>query len=47
LAPSQNETNVFVVEDAMVLRVRAVDIGEDASSTAIEATNADQAISTL
>lgn len=45
--PSQNRTNVLVVEDEMVLRMRAVDIVEDAGFTAIEATNADQAISVL
>ena len=45
--PSQNKTNVLVVEDEMVLRMRAVDIVEDAGFTAIEATNADQAISVL
>ena len=45
--PSQDKTNVLVVEDEMVLRMRAVDIVEDAGFTAIEATNADQAISVL
>jgi two-component sensor histidine kinase/ActR/RegA family two-component response regulator len=40
-------TNVLVVEDEMVLRMRAVDIVEDAGFTAVEATNADQAISVL
>jgi two-component sensor histidine kinase/CheY-like chemotaxis protein len=45
--PSQNKTNVLVVEDEMLLRMRAVDIVEDAGFTAIEATNADQAISVL
>jgi two-component sensor histidine kinase/CheY-like chemotaxis protein len=38
---------VLVVEDEMVLRMRAVDIVEDAGFTAVEATNADQAISVL
>ncbi|WPO43627.1 sensor histidine kinase [Tardiphaga sp. 42S5] len=45
--PTQDRTNVLVVEDEMVLRMRAVDIVEDAGFTAIEATNADQAISVL
>jgi two-component sensor histidine kinase/CheY-like chemotaxis protein len=40
-------TNVLVVEDEMVLRMRAVDIVEDAGFTAVEATNADQAIKML
>lgn len=40
-------TNVLVVEDEMVLRMRAVDIVEDAGFTAVEATNADQAIKVL
>jgi two-component sensor histidine kinase/FixJ family two-component response regulator len=42
-----NKTNVLVVEDEMVLRMRAVDIVEDAGFAAVEATNADQAISVL
>jgi len=36
-----------VVEDEMVLRMRAVDIVEDAGFTAVEAVNADEAISIL
>jgi len=44
---SKGKTNVLVVEDEMVLRMRAVDIVEDAGFTAVEATNADQAISVL
>jgi two-component sensor histidine kinase/CheY-like chemotaxis protein len=40
-------TNVLVVEDEMVLRMRAVDIVEDAGFTAVEAVNADEAISIL
>ena len=40
-------TNVLVVEDEMVLRMRAVDIVEEAGFTAVEATNADQALSIL
>ena len=38
---------VLVVEDEMVLRMRAVDIVEDAGFTAVEAVNADEAISIL
>ena len=45
-APSP-ETLVLVVEDEMVLRMRAVDIVEDAGFTAVEAANADQAIAIL
>jgi two-component sensor histidine kinase/CheY-like chemotaxis protein len=40
-------TNVLVVEDEMVLRMRAVDIVEDAGFCPVEATNADEAISIL
>ena len=39
--------NVLVVEDEMVLRMRAVDIVEDAGFTPVEAVNADQAIAIL
>jgi two-component sensor histidine kinase/DNA-binding response OmpR family regulator len=39
--------NVLVVEDEMVLRLRAVDIVEDAGFTAVEAVNADQALAIL
>ncbi|MCK1387951.1 HWE histidine kinase domain-containing protein [Bradyrhizobium sp. 21] len=39
--------NVLVVEDEMVLRMRAVDIVEDAGFAAVEAVNADEAISIL
>jgi two-component sensor histidine kinase/FixJ family two-component response regulator len=39
--------NVLVVEDEMVLRMRAVDIVEDAGFKAVEAVNADEAISIL
>ena len=35
---------VLVVEDEMVLRMRAVDIVEDAGFTPVEAVNADEAI---
>ena len=37
-------TTVLVVEDEMVLRMRAVDIVEDAGFVAVEAVNADQAL---
>jgi two-component sensor histidine kinase len=47
LDPSKSPTNVLVVEDEMVLRMRAVDIVEDAGFTAVEAVNADQALSIL
>src|SRR5882757_4663189 len=40
-------TNVLVVEDELVLRMRAVDIVEDAGFIAIEAVNADEALSIL
>ena len=40
-------TNVLVVEDEMVLRMRAVDIVEDAGFIAVEAVNADEALSIL
>src|SRR5437764_14960503 len=39
--------NVLVVEDEMVLRMRAVDIVEDAGFNAVEAVSADQALSIL
>jgi two-component sensor histidine kinase/ActR/RegA family two-component response regulator len=39
--------NVLVVEDEMVLRMRAVDIVEDAGFAAVEAVNADQALAIL
>jgi CheY-like chemotaxis protein len=42
-----SSTNVLVVEDEMVLRMRAVDIVEDAGFTAVEAVDADQALSIL
>jgi two-component sensor histidine kinase/CheY-like chemotaxis protein len=45
--PAGSSTNVLVVEDEMVLRMRAVDIVEDAGFTAVEAVNADQALSIL
>jgi CheY-like chemotaxis protein len=40
-------TNVLVVEDEIVLRMRAVDIVEDAGFTAVEAVNADEALAIL
>ena len=43
----RRSTNVLVVEDELVLRMRAVDIVEDAGFTAIEAVNADNALSIL
>src|SRR4051794_40491786 len=39
--------NVLVVEDEMVLRMRALDIVKDAGFNAVEAVNADQAMSIL
>jgi len=39
--------NVLVVEDEMVLRMRAVDIVQDAGFTPVEAVNADEALSIL
>src|SRR5213082_666213 len=39
--------NVLIVEDEMVLRMRAVDIVEDAGFHPVEAINADEAISIL
>jgi two-component sensor histidine kinase/ActR/RegA family two-component response regulator len=44
LAPT---TNVLVVEDEMVLRMRAIDIVEDAGFAALEAVNADEALAIL
>ena len=43
----ESSTNVLVVEDEMVLRMRAVDIVEDAGFTAVQAVNADEALSIL
>ena len=49
--PMSTETtrlpNVLVVEDEMVLRMRAVDIVEDAGFSPVEAVNADEAIAIL
>jgi two-component sensor histidine kinase len=48
MAPGQpGQTNVLVVEDEMVLRMRAVDIVEDAGFTAVQAVNADEALRIL
>src|SRR3954470_18267076 len=41
------KTNVLVVEDEIVLRMRAVDMVEDAGFTAVEAVNADEALAIL
>jgi two-component sensor histidine kinase/DNA-binding NarL/FixJ family response regulator len=46
-SPTGATTNVLVVEDEMVLRMRAVDIVEDAGFTAVEAVSADEALSIL
>jgi two-component sensor histidine kinase/CheY-like chemotaxis protein len=46
-SPIGSPANVLVVEDEMVLRMRAVDIVEDAGFTAVEAVNADQAMTIL
>jgi two-component sensor histidine kinase/CheY-like chemotaxis protein len=46
-APPTSSTNVLVVEDEMVLRLRAVDIVEDAGFTAVEAVSADEALAIL
>jgi two-component sensor histidine kinase/ActR/RegA family two-component response regulator len=45
--PLQSSPKVLVVEDEMVLRMRAVDIVEDAGFTPIEAVDADEALSIL
>ena len=47
LTDSTEVPNVLVVEDEMVLRMRAVDIVEDAGFRPVEAVNADEAISIL
>lgn len=38
---------VLIVEDEMMLRIRAVDIVEDAGFSPVQAVNADQALSIL
>src|ERR1043165_6047374 len=45
--PAGGATNVLVVEDEMVLRMRAVDIVEDAGFTAVQAVNGDEALAIL
>ncbi len=47
LTGSTEVPNVLVVEDEMVLRMRAVDIVEDAGFRPVEAVNADEALSIL
>jgi two-component sensor histidine kinase/DNA-binding NarL/FixJ family response regulator len=47
LTGSTEVPNVLVVEDEMVLRMRAVDIVEDAGFRPLEAVNADEALSIL
>jgi two-component sensor histidine kinase len=44
---SSNPPNVLIVEDEMLLRMRAVDIVEDAGFAAVEAVNADEALAIL
>jgi two-component sensor histidine kinase/ActR/RegA family two-component response regulator len=44
---SDQPPTVLVVEDEMVLRMRAIDIVEDAGFNAVEAVNADEALSIL
>src|SRR5260370_9233013 len=45
--PTGSLSNVRVVEDEMLLRMRAVDIVEGAGFTAVEAVNADEALAIL
>jgi two-component sensor histidine kinase/ActR/RegA family two-component response regulator len=45
--PTPSSPTVLVVEDEMVLRMRAVDIVEDAGFNSLEAVNADEALSIL
>jgi CheY-like chemotaxis protein len=45
--PAAAPANVLVVEDEMVLRMKAIDIVEDAGFTAIEAVDADEALAIL
>src|SRR5688572_32147724 len=47
LEPAAKKPTVLVVEDEMILRMRAVDIVEDAGFTPLEAVNADDAIALL
>ena len=46
-ANSTGVPNVLIVEDEMMLRMRAVDIVEDAGFRSVEAINADEAMSIL
>src|SRR4029078_6351466 len=46
-APHAIKPTVLIVEDEMLLRMRAVDIGEDAGFTPLEAVNADDALALL
>ena len=46
-SPTPSSPTVLVVEDEMVLRMRAVDIVEDAGFNTLEAVNADEALSIL
>src|SRR6202163_704859 len=46
-AVPSHSPNVLVVEDEMMLRMRAVDIVEDAGFNALEAVNADHALALL
>jgi two-component sensor histidine kinase/CheY-like chemotaxis protein len=46
-ADSTEVPNVLIVEDEMMLRMRAVDIVEDAGFCSVEAVNADQALAIL
>jgi len=46
-ASSTSVPNVLIVEDEMMLRMRAVDIVEDAGFRSVEAVNADEAMSIL
>ncbi len=45
--PAVSPTNVLVVEDEIVLRMRAVDLVEDAGFTAVEAVNPDEDLAIL
>jgi two-component sensor histidine kinase/CheY-like chemotaxis protein len=47
LSPPHAPSTVLVVEDEMLLRMRAVDIVEDAGFNPVEATNADDALAIL
>jgi two-component sensor histidine kinase len=47
MASSQSTARVLVVEDEMMLRMRAVDIVEDAGFNSLEAVNADDALAIL